>query len=239
MFDIIAFDADDTLWDNESFYVRGKERFQQILSGYGTPEELEQKLDEVEIGNIDIYGYGIKSFALSMVEAAIQITQGQVPGEEIRRILDITREMLSTVVGLYDRVEETLEALSRDYHLMLITKGDRFEQEKKIARTGLLKYFAIVEIVGDKTEASYREILRRHSLVAERFLMVGNSMRSDILPVIRLGGRAVYIPQDNTWSHENAVEEPHEAGKFYELDHIWQLPALVSELENKPGLLQS
>ena len=159
MIDIIALDADDTLWDNESHYSRAKERFKQLLARYGSLEEAGSKLDEIEVGNVEIYGYGIKSFALSMVETAIQLSQGQITGEEIQQVIDIARDMLNAPVDLYEQVKQTLEELSLGYRLALVTKGDRFEQERKIDRSGLGQYFETIEIVGDKTEASYRRML--------------------------------------------------------------------------------
>ncbi len=233
MIDIIALDADDTLWDNESHYTRAKEHFKQLLTRYGTLAEVERKLDDIEIGNIEIYGYGIKSFALSMVETAIQLSQGEITGGEIRQIIEIGRSMLSAPLDLYERVEQTLEELSFAYRLILVTKGDRFEQERKIVRSGLGKYFEAVEIVGDKTEASYRGLLETFGLEPKHFLMVGNSIRSDILPVLSLGGQAVYIPQENTWSHENSVEAPGDAWGYYVLEHFWELPELLRRLEGE------
>lgn len=230
---MIALDADDTLWDNESHYTRAKERFKQLLAKYCPLEEVERKLDEIEIENIEIYGYGIKSFALSMVEAAIQLSQGKITGEEIRLVVEIGRSMLSASMDLYDRVEQTLEELSFNYRLILVTKGDRFEQERKILRSGLGKYFEAVEIVGDKTEASYRGMLMTYGVEPKHFLMVGNSIRSDILPVLSLGGQAVYIPQENTWFHENSVEVPGDAWGYYVLEHFWQLPELLRKLEGE------
>lgn len=231
MIEIIAFDADDTLWDNESLYTQAKARFQQLLSKYASPEAIAQILDTNEERNVEVYGYGIKSFALSMVETAIELSQGQIEGGELRQVIEIGRGMLIAPVNLFEKVGETLEQLSLEYRMMLITKGDRFEQERKIARSSLKQYFEVVEIVGDKTEASYREMMARYSLQPDQFLMVGNSMRSDILPVLRLGGRAVYIPQENTWSHENVILEPGETGKHYVLEHLWQLPELLRTLE--------
>ena len=233
MIEIIAFDADDTLWDNESLYSQAKGRFQEILSNYASPEAIAQILDVNEVHNIDVYGYGIKSFALSMVETAIELSQGQIAGGEIQQVIEIARGMLTAPVDLYEKVMETLEELSMEYRLMLITKGDRFEQERKIARSGLKQYFEVVEIVGDKSEASYQEMMARYSLQPDQFLMVGNSMRSDILPVLRLGGRAVYIPQENTWSHENVVAGSGDTGKHYVLEHLWQLPELLHTLEGE------
>ena len=233
MIDIIALDADDTLWDNESHYSRAKVRFKQLLARYGSLEEAGRKLDEIEVGNVEIYGYGIKSFALSMVETAIQFSQGQITGGEIQQVIEIAREMLNAPVDLYERVKQTLEELSLSYRLALVTKGDRFEQERKIARSGLGQYFETIEIVGDKTEASYRRMLTTYGLEPKHFLMVGNSIRSDILPVLSLGGQAVYIPQENTWFHENSAEAPVDAWGYYVLEHFWQLPELLRMLEGE------
>ena len=168
-----------------------------------------------------------------MVETAIQLSQGQISGEELRQVIEIGRGMLNAPLDLFERVEGTLEELSFNYRLILVTKGDRFEQERKIVRSGLGKYFEAVEIVGDKTEASYRGMLATLGLEPKHFLMVGNSIRSDILPVLSMGGRAVYIPQENTWSHEIAVGVPGDAWGYYELEHFWQLPELLRKLEGE------
>jgi len=231
MLDIIAFDADDTLWDNETRYAQAKERVQEVLRAYGSPEAAGELLDDIEVRNVAIYGYGIKSFILSIIETAIQFSAGSIPGSQIQAILDLAREMLTVPVDVYERAEDTLAILSTGYPLMLITKGDTIEQEMKIARTGLAKYFKYIEIVGIKTQATYEQILRHYHLRPEGFLMVGNSMRSDILPVLRLGGLAVYIPQENTWSHENSDEELPDIGKYFALEHLWQLPDLIRRLE--------
>jgi putative hydrolase of the HAD superfamily len=232
MIHTIAFDADDTLWDNESYYTRAKEYFVRQLSPYGELEALTSRLDQIEIGNVEIYGYGIKSFVLSMIETAIEVSAGQIRGADLQPVLDIAREMLRAEVQFYEQVVETLQALSGRYPLMMITKGDLFEQELKIIRSGLRPYFKYVEIVGNKTEASYQHILQRYSLQPDGFLMVGNSMRSDILPVLKLGGMAVYIPQANTWSHENTAETPSGQNSFFTLEYIWQLPELLLKLDS-------
>lgn len=230
MIETIAFDADDTLWDNESRYQLGKQRFTLLLQEFCLPEEAGQRLDETEMRNVSLFGYGVKSFALSMIETAILISDGRFGGEGTGRIVEIAKDILAAPLDIYERVEETLEALAGVHRMMLITKGDPFEQEMKIARTGLGKYFEHIEIVGEKSEATYRSILQRYGIHPERFLMVGNSMRSDILPVLRLGGRAVYIPQENTWFHENSDENPQGSDGYYELEHLWQLPELIKSL---------
>jgi putative hydrolase of the HAD superfamily len=204
---VIAFDADDTLWDNEYLYTQAKEKFIRLLSECHEPEECARRLDEIEMENVRHYGYGIKSFILSMIEAALELTEGRVAAEKIAAILSFAREMLSAEVRLIDGVGETLASLSQSYPLMLITKGDPAEQMRKIEDSGLGVYFRWVEVVADKSPAVYRAILERYGIPPQRFLMVGNSLRSDILPVLQIGGRAVLVPYANTWAHEMDVGE--------------------------------
>jgi putative hydrolase of the HAD superfamily len=236
MFEIIALDADDTLWDNEIYYTQAKDEFVQLLKTYYQDENaVKARLDEVEEGNVSIYGYGIKSFSLSMIEAAIEISQGAISGKELEAVARLGRKMLSTRVRVFPWTEGTLATLAKDWDLMMITKGDVFEQSKKIERTGLLKYFRYVEIVGDKTTAIYQALLERHRIQAQRFLMVGNSLRSDILPVLELGGIAVYIPYASTWVHEHRVDKEIPQDGYYELENLAELPALVRKLSHSGG----
>jgi putative hydrolase of the HAD superfamily len=232
MIDLIAFDGDDTLWNNETLYSHAKDRFQRLFSKTHPPEWVKLKLDEIEIHNLKDYGYGIKSFTLSMIEAALELSDSAINAGEMREVLHIARQMHQADVELFAHAEETLAKLSGAYPLMLITKGDTFEQERKIRRSGLARYFQHIEIIGDKSAETYLTILDKHHIDPHRFLMVGNSLRSDILPVISLGGIAVYIPYAHTWSHE-IVEDPDlERGRYYELEHLGQLPALVSRLKH-------
>jgi putative hydrolase of the HAD superfamily len=228
MFDLIAFDADDTLWHTEDLYVASQERFRQLLARYHSPEWIDEKLFATEMRNLATFGYGIKGFVLSMIETAIELTEGRIGGGEIQRIIDMGREMLSADIRLLDGVAETVAALSQRYPLMIITKGDLFDQETKIARSGLGPHFRHVEIVSDKTEAAYAALLKRHGLAPERFLMVGNSLRSDILPVVGLGGRAVYIPYHLTWAHEQ-VSEPRVNG-YVTLESVRLLPTWLQSV---------
>ncbi|HMD87614.1 MAG TPA: HAD family hydrolase, partial [Anaerolineaceae bacterium] len=198
MIKTIAFDADDTLWHNEPLYDQARIQFCNILSGYQTSEILENRLSQIEIGNIQYYGYGIKSFTLSMVEAAIDLSAGQIKGHEIQDILDISRQMLAAEVPLFENSINVLEALHSDYDLILITKGDLFEQIRKVERSGLARYFRLIEVLEDKTENSYRTLLEKYDIDPATFLMVGNSIRSDILPVLKIGGQAIYIPYATT-----------------------------------------
>ncbi len=235
MFDVIAFDADDTLWHNEPLY-RGTQRqvldiLQDILGQYLDRDGIERRMYETEVRNLEHYGYGIKGFTLSMIETAIELTEGRIGGAEIGRIIDLTREMFKAPVELLDGVAETLVTLSAAHDLMLITKGELFEQEAKIARSGLADHFSKIEIVPVKVRETYRSIAAKHRVDPRRFLMIGNSMRSDILPVIEMGGRAVFIPYESTWEHENVPEEELAGREFFQIAHILQLPDLIDELK--------
>jgi putative hydrolase of the HAD superfamily len=228
MFDVIALDADDTLWDNEYLYSEAKNKFITLLSECESPEECERRLDEIELENVRYYGYGIKSFVLSMIEAALELTEGQVAAEKIAAILGYAREMLAAEVRVIDGVGDTLASLSQSHPLMLITKGDPSEQMRKIEDSGLGVFFRWVEVVADKSPAVYRTILERYNIPAARFLMVGNSLRSDILPVLEIGGHAVLVPYANTWAHEMNVGETDHT--YTTLLDLRQLPGYVQGL---------
>ncbi|MFO7169615.1 MAG: HAD hydrolase-like protein [Chloroflexota bacterium] len=230
MLDVIAFDADDTLWHNETLFVMTQERFRDLLAPYLSRPWTGQELYEIELRNLQHFGYGIKGFTLSMIETAIELTRGRVTAHEIRQIIEFGRGMLSSPIELIDGVEEVIPALARDYRLMLITKGDLFEQETKIAKSGLAQHFAHVEIVSEKTEAAYRALLAARGIDPSRFLMVGNSMRSDILPVLALGGHAVYVPYHVTWAHEVIPDEALTRRDFHQIASLTELPALISRL---------
>jgi putative hydrolase of the HAD superfamily len=227
--DVIAFDADDTLWHNETLYLVAQQRFQDLLDSYDPDNGLLDELYETEMGNLQYYGYGIKSFTLSMIETAIRISGGEIEAREIQGIIDIAKEMRQAPVRLLDHVEEVIQALSESYRLMLITKGDLLDQEHKIAHSGLASYFDHVEVVTDKTADIYRALLAKHRITPERFTMVGNSLRSDILPVVSLGARAVHIPYHLTWAHETVPVRPDEASGYVELEHIGLLPEFVGQ----------
>jgi putative hydrolase of the HAD superfamily len=228
LFDVIALDADDTLWDNEYLYSEAKKKFIRLLSECEQADECERRLDEIEMENVRHYGYGIKSFILSMIQAALELSEAGVAAEKISAILGFAREMLSAEVRLIDGVGETLASLAQVHPLMLITKGDPSEQMRKIDDSGLGVYFRWVEVVADKSPAVYRSILARYGISPERFLMVGNSLRSDILPVLEIGGHAVLVPYANTWVHEmNVGEIAHE---YVTLADLRQLPGYLQGL---------
>ncbi len=231
-FDVIAFDADDTLWQNERLYHQAQAGLRQLLAQYHTPEWIDARLYQTEMRNLAHFGYGIKGFTLSMIETAIGLTEGRISGSEIQTLIDTGRTMLTADIELLEQVAETLELLAQRYPLMLITKGDLFDQEQKLARSGVAGHFRQVEIVSDKRPEDYTRLLRRHGIAPERLLMVGNSLRSDILPVLAVGGAAVYIPHELTWSHE-AAEPPVDQPGFYELARFGLLPALLDELERQ------
>jgi len=231
MINIIGLDADDTLWHNEQLYHQAKKKFAQILEKYSSSKEASLHLDQTEVRNIEHYGYGIKSFSLSMIETAVEVSNGQIDGDVIGELIAIAKQMLSADVDLVEGAKETLEKLSLKYDLMLITKGDSYEQERKIERSGITDYFRYLEVVGEKSEASYRKILGQYNLDPGRFLMVGNSLRSDILPVIRIGGMGVYIPNDQTWFHEHASQEEIGEVEYAELEQLSQLPDYLERLK--------
>jgi putative hydrolase of the HAD superfamily len=232
-FELIAFDADDTLWHTERLYVNTQTRFKELLARYHRSEWIEERLYQTEMRNLAHFGYGIKAFALSMIETAVELTEGRISGGDIQRIIGWAREMLAAEVELLEHVAETLAGLAERYPLMILTKGDLLDQETKIARSGLTPHFRYIEIVSDKRQASYERLLQRYGIAPERFLMVGNSLRSDILPVQAIGASAVYIPNEFTWLHEAAEPPPAGQPGYYEIEHLGLLPALLNELEGQ------
>ena len=232
--DVIAFDADDTLWHNEHHYVWAQDRLQALLSGYYHGDGLQEELDKTELANIPIFGYGTKSFGLSMIETAIRLAGDQIRGGDILKILQLVKEMLRAPVELLDHVAEVIPALAASHTLMVITKGDLLDQERKIASSGLAHYFAHVEVVSDKTVGDYRSLFDRLQIDPRSLLMVGNSLRSDILPVVSLGSHAVHVPYAITWQHETvSTQDAGSAQGYVHLEHLGLLPAFVEQLEQQ------
>lgn len=228
MIDLIAFDADDTLWHNETLYQATEARLEEILAPYGLDGRARAELFQTEMRNLPTYGYGLKSFGLSMIETAIRLTGGRVRGDEIGRIIDLIQGMAHTPVQLLDGVAEVVAALAASHRLMLITKGDLLDQERKLDQSGLAAHFSHVEIVSHKNTEVYRRLLAQFGVEPQRFLMVGNSLKSDVLPIVEIGGHAVHIPYHTTWAHE-AVDLPQDLPKgFVELADISLLPQLVA-----------
>ena len=225
----IGFDADDTLWQNEQFFRMTERQFAGLLADFAEADHLGERLLEAERRNLGHYGFGIKGFTLSMIETAIEVTDGKVPARVIAEILDAGREMLRHPVETLPHAEETLTELAGSHRLVLITKGDLFDQERKVAASGLGDLLDAVEIVSDKKADTYRTLFARHGDGPERAMMVGNSLKSDVIPAIEAGGWGVHVPHDLTWELEHA-EVPHGAERFREMPTLADLPALVREI---------
>jgi putative hydrolase of the HAD superfamily len=230
MFDLIAFDADDTLWENNALYLQARDRFKDILAKYPLSASVEERLEETEVANLKYFGFGAMSFILSMIETGVDITAGQVSAADIKAIVAIAKDMIAAEVRLYEDSEPTLAQLSRQQRLILITKGDLLHQQSKVERSGLRSYFQAVEVVADKTPAVYTALLDKYGVSPAHFLMVGDSMRSDMLPVLGLGGFAVFVPNADTWTHEKMEPPQGFEGRFFELERLSQLPDLLAQL---------
>jgi putative hydrolase of the HAD superfamily len=227
---LIGLDADDTLWHNESVFRMTEARFTTLLGDHAAPETVSARLLETERRNLALYGYGVKGFTLSMIETAHEITAGDCPPEITQAILAFGREMLAHPVEPFEGVAETLETLARRAPLVLVTKGDLFDQERKLAQSGLGELFSGVEIVSEKTPEVYARLFARHGPGAGRALMAGNSLRSDVLPALEAGAWGVHVPYAITWAHE-AAEPPEAHPRFRRLDRLAELPALLETLE--------
>jgi putative hydrolase of the HAD superfamily len=228
---VLAFDGDDTLWHNESRFHLTQTALRDLLRRHVPDADVDSHLYEVEMRNLGLYGYGVKSFTLSMIETAIELTKGQIPAADLEVILGWGKRMLGEPTELLDGVEAVLKEASGRYSLLLITKGDLFDQESKLARSGLGEMFTGVEILSDKNIDSYRSVLRRRGIKPEEFIMVGNSLRSDVAPVVALGARAIHIPYHVTWNHEHVPEEALPATGWYRLDRIGGLGALLESID--------
>lgn len=226
----IAFDADDTLWQNEQFFRMTEAHFTALLADHAEAEALSARLLEAEKRNLQIYGFGIKGFVLSMIETAIEITDGRVPASVIDEILKAGRDMLGHPVETLPHAKETLEELTGDYRIILITKGDLFDQERKLAQSGLGDYFDAVEIVSDKNISTYERIFAHHADGPSRAMMVGNSLKSDVVPAIEAGSWGVHIPHDLTWVLEHA-EEPIDNVRYKRIADLGELIDLLEGLE--------
>jgi putative hydrolase of the HAD superfamily len=227
----IAFDADDTLWHNEIYYTNVKDKFKELFSGIRSPEWISKKIDEVELENFNYYGYGIKGFALSLIETAVDLNEGEVQGQQIKEIITSIKGMLMAEVPLMDHAADTVGELAPKYDLMIITKGDTFEQKRKVARSGLAEYFRFTEVVVEKNIRTYQALLKRYHIKPEQFMMVGNSLRSDIAPVLSIGGTAVYIDYPSTWFHETTFIPAKANREYLEIEHLGQLPDLIKDIK--------
>ncbi|WP_137152547.1 HAD family hydrolase [Devosia sp. FKR38] len=226
----IALDADDTLWQNEQFFRLTQERFKTLLADHADATNLDERLISAVSRNLRFYGFGAKGFTLSMVETALEITNHAVPGTVIAEILAAGRELLSFPVETLPYVDQALEQLEATHRLILVTKGDLIDQERKLAASGLADYFSAVEIISDKTPAAYARIFERHTDGAAHTVMVGNSMRSDVLPALAAGSYGVFVPHDLTWSYELA-EEPADEPRYARIAHLGELAAAIAAFE--------
>ncbi|WP_295811712.1 HAD family hydrolase [uncultured Nitratireductor sp.] len=225
----IGFDADDTLWQNERFYRLTEARFAEFLADFAEAGHLSERLLQAEKRNLGKYGFGIKGFTLSMIETAIDVTDGRVPAATIRDILDAGREMLDHPVETLPHARETLEKLSGRHRLVLITKGDLFDQERKLAASGLGDHFDAVEIVSDKSRQTYERIFAAHGDGPEHGMMIGNSLKSDVIPAIEAGAWGVFVPHDLTWLHEHA-EMPENMPRFRKIADLSEIEVVLAEI---------
>ena len=228
----VAFDGDDTLWHNETHFDLTQQRLRELLLSHAPDADVDHRLFGIEMENLKLYGYGIKSFTLSMLETAITVTDGRIPVADLEVILGWGKQMLQQPTELLDGVREALREVSARHSILLITKGDLFDQEGKLARSGLGDLFQGVEILSDKTKDAYAQVLGRRGIDPSEFVMVGNSLRSDIVPVVELGAAAVHIPYHLTWRHEHVDEAALPSRGWHRLDNIRELGTLLAELQS-------
>lgn len=204
---VIAFDADDTLWVNETYFREAENEFAQLLSKYETKNKIDQELFMKEIENLKLYGYGVKGFVLSMVESALELSNYKINQKTIEKILNIGKEMLEKPIELLDGVEDVLKKLQGKYKLIVATKGDLLDQERKLEKSNLLNYFHHIEVMSDKKPRDYQKLVKHLDIHPSELLMIGNSLKSDILPLLEIGAAAIHVPFHTTWAHEEVTEE--------------------------------
>ena len=223
---VIAFDADDTLWINETYFREAEDAFAALLSPYETKNKITQELFKTEIKNLSIYGYGVKGFVLSMLECALVLSNYQLPPETLGKIIAIGKEMLEKPIQILDGVEEVLESLQGKYKLIVATKGDLLDQERKLEKSNLLHYFHHIEVMSDKKEKDYLKLVKHLDIVPGQLLMIGNSLKSDVLPLLEIGAKAIHIPFHTTWIHEEVSLAEAQQLDFKTLRNIKELIAL-------------
>lgn len=224
---VIAFDADDTLWVNETYFREAEEEFAKLLSKYETKNKIDQELFKTEIKNLAIYGYGIKGFVLSMIECALELSNYKIKPTVLEKIVDIGKDMLEKPIELLDGVEEVLKKLQGNYKLIVATKGDLLDQERKLEKSNLLKYFHHIEVMSDKKTKDYKKIIRHLDIEPKEILMVGNSLKSDVLPLLKIGAFAIHIPFHTTWVHEEVALEEQQNTAFITLRNIKELLTVI------------
>jgi putative hydrolase of the HAD superfamily len=219
---VIAFDADDTLWVNEPYFRDTEEQFYKLLGEYASQRSLERELLKTEIDNLGLYGYGIKGFVLSMIETAFKVTDNRISTVVVAKIISLGKEMLNHPIELLEGVEEVLETLKDRYRLVVATKGDLLDQERKLRKSGISHYFHHIEIMSEKDDANYLKLIRHLDIQPESLMMVGNSLKSDILPVLNVGGYGVHVPYHITWAHEH-IEDTIDDEKFRSVETIKEI----------------
>lgn len=230
---VIGFDADDTLWVNETYFREAELEFAKLLAPYETANKIDQELFKRQIENLPLYGYGIKGFILSMVENALEMSNNSISNTTIEAILNIGKDMLNKPVNLLEGVEKVLDELSKDYRLIVVTKGDLLDQERKLEKSGLLNFFHHIEVLSDKKDVNYSKLLNHLDIKPSEFLMIGNSLKSDILPLINIKAHAIHIPFHTTWVHEQIVTNEHDSKKYRTMTSLLDvLPLLQKKPQN-------
>ncbi len=230
-FKIIGFDADDTLWVNEPYFQQTEKHFCDLLMSYHPKDYISAELYKTEMRNLALYGFGTKSFMLSMIETALKVSDYSISNAVIEKIIDLGKEQLNKPVTLLEGIEDTLEMVKKKgYQLIVVTKGDLLDQERKLHKSNIALYFHHIEIMSDKKEANYRKLLKHLNIAPENFLMIGNSMRSDIIPVTNIGGYGVYIPYHTTWAHEEVEPPVGLSGNYWQISHIKELSTILNLL---------
>lgn len=224
---VIAFDADDTLWVNETYFREAEAKFAKLLSKYETENKIDQELFKTEIKNLELYGYGVKGFMLSMVECALEISNYNLNPTLLDEILNIGKEMLLKPIDLLDGVEEVLTSLHGKYKLIVATKGDLLDQERKLEKSGLLQYFHHIEVMSEKKEKDYQKLIKHLDIEANELLMIGNSLKSDVLPLINIGASAIHVPFHTTWAHEEVSDSEQKNVNYKTINNLKELISIL------------
>lgn len=224
---VIAFDADDTLWVNETYFREAEAKFAKLLSKYETENKIDQELFKTEIKNLELYGYGVKGFMLSMVECALEISNYNLNPKLLDEILNIGKEMLLKPIDLLDGVEEVLKSLHGKYKLIVATKGDLLDQERKLEKSGLLQYFHHIEVMSEKKEKDYQKLIKHLDIETNELLMIGNSLKSDVLPLINIGASAIHVPFHTTWAHEEVSDSEQKNVNYKTINNLKELVSIL------------
>lgn len=224
---VIGFDADDTLWVNETYYRDAETEFANLLSQFETPNKIDQELFKMEMKNLAVYGYGVKGFVLSMIEMALELSNNTISNAAINKIINIGKTMINKPVELLEGVETVLKSLSKDYKLIVATKGDLLDQERKLEKSGLLDYFHHIEVLSDKKEENYSKLLNHLEIKPSEFLMIGNSLKSDILPLIKIKAKAIHVPFHTTWAHEDVKVNGDESRQYKTVQQLSDILEII------------